>query len=196
MKKSIFLAVAISSLSIGLDAATYDDEWVTKREWPYLTSEALKTRYALTAYLLRDSQVLVEVGGYKTPISGFVDNKTVIVIDPKIEAMSEPQKIHLPIKLQDWNEQEIQGVDYSLVILGMDLHLDDSGWEKLFNLINNSKKTIIEFSSSYKPARKQFTHILDHVTKNSTLVVKLDLSDNDGSSYPEFYPYREIYSLE
>ena len=172
-----------------------NDDWITNKEWPYLTSEALKTRYAITSYLLRDCDTIIEIGGYKTPISDFVKDKNVIVIDPKIEAKNEGKVIHLPIKLQDWNDP-IKSSNYAVVILGMDLHLDDNGWNKLIMLINNSKKTILEFSSFWKPAYEQFKKICELTNKKSKLIVKLDLSENDGSKYPEFYPYRNIHCLE
>ncbi|MDR3646284.1 MAG: hypothetical protein P4L22_01950 [Candidatus Babeliales bacterium] len=171
------------------------EDWITKREWPYLTSQALKTRYALTAYLLNDVDTIIEIGGYKTPIDGFVKDKNVVVIDPKIEAKNEGKVTYLPIKLQDWKD-EVKSTNYAVVILGMDLHLDDNGWNKLIELIKNSKKTVLEFSSSYTPAHEQFKKICASTNKKSNLIIKMDLSENDASQYPEFYPYRNIHCLE
>ena len=191
MRKYFFLLLVTGSCF----AAGAAEDWVTKREWPYLTSEALKTRYAIAAYWLRDHDTVVEIGGYKTPISSFVNDKQVIVIDPKIEAKNDDRVKHLSIKLQEW-DADVKSSNYAVVILGMDLHMDEDAWHKLYRLINSSRKTIIEFSSSYKPAREQFEAICRGTSKKITVNVKLDLSANDGSKYPEFYPLRELYCLE
>ncbi|MFZ0566286.1 MAG: hypothetical protein WAM28_08900 [Chlamydiales bacterium] len=195
IKLLLFLCSCVIT-SILLAVSDNNEDWITKREWPYLTSEALKTRYAITAYLLRDSDTIVEIGGYKTPISDFVTDKTVIVIDPKMKAKNNSQVFHLPIKFQDWEEEQLKNSDYAVVILGLDLHMDNDAWQKLFKLINASRKTVIEFSTSYKPARKQFQYICENINKKPTLTMKLDLSNTDSSKYPEYYPFREIYCLE
>lgn len=177
-------------------SAEKKDAWITNREWPYLTSEVLKTRYAIVAYLLRDYATIVEIGGYKTPISDFVSGKKIIVIDPKIAAKKDSNVTHLSIKLQNWDEKEIENSKYALIILGMDLRdMDDIAWEKLFSLINNATAVILEFSSSYKLAQQQFNSICKKTSKKINMTIKLDLSKNDGSKYHEFYPFREIYFL-
>lgn len=190
-KKCFCLALVVLPCS-GMYA---NEEWITTREWPYLTAEALQTRYAITSYLLRDCDTIIEIGGYRTPISQFVTDKTVIVIDPKIEQKISEKVVHLPLKIQDW-DFSIESANYAVVILGMDLHLDEKGWKKVLELIHGSKRTILEFSDSYKPARQQFQYICENTSKNRTVCVKLDLSENDASPYPEFYPYRNLYCLE
>ncbi len=191
LSKYFLVALVIAHCSL----ICAEEEWITHREWPYLTSEALKTRYAITSYLLRDCDMIIEIGGYKTPISDFVTDKDVIVIDPKIERKITEKVVHLPIKIQDWNGS-IRSSNYAVVILGMDLHLDDSGWKRVFELINGSKRTVIEFSASYKPAHQQFKFICDNITKNKSVGVKLDLTENDTSKYLEFYPHRNLYCFE
>lgn len=172
------------------------EDWIAHREWPYLTSEALKSRYAIAAYLLRGSPMIIEIGGYKTPISDFILDTKVIVIDPKIIPKKEKKVLHVSLKLQDWDDREINAKPFDLIILGMDLHLDDQGWKKLYKLINLSRKTILEFSMSYKPALEQFKKICENITKKPTLTIKLDLSENDQSGYPEFYPFRKMVCFE
>ncbi len=35
MRKALFIILIFSCLAIGLHAVSYDEEWITKREWPY-----------------------------------------------------------------------------------------------------------------------------------------------------------------
>ena len=53
--------------------------------WPYLELEPFKIRSVLAAHFLKDCSEIVELGGYKTPISDFVTGKKVTVLDKLLE---------------------------------------------------------------------------------------------------------------
>jgi hypothetical protein len=99
------------------------------KEWAYLGSRAFQSRYALAAWQLEDVAHIVEIGGYRTPITGFVrtPKKSVTVIDPHITPLSaetllgQPCKVrHVPAFFQDWKEYP---TSYGLVLLGLDFEL-------------------------------------------------------------------------
>ena len=104
--------------------------FIHAEEWPYLLSEPLKSRYAVASYLLRDCDEIIEIGGYKTPISGFVLDKKVTVIDPKTEPKNDKRVRHFPVPFQDWDNQ-ITSLNYGVIILGLDLHLPDESMAKI-----------------------------------------------------------------
>lgn len=60
--------------------------------WTYLNSTAYRTRYAAVGHLLRSSRHILEVGGFLSPIDGFLQEgssaQSVTVLDPTIEGFS------------------------------------------------------------------------------------------------------------
>lgn len=172
-------------------------EEVRKFEFKYLTTEAFKTRSALAAYLLRDCEEIIEIGSYKTPISDFLQHKNikVIAIDPRTPPQHTENIECLPILFQDWQEN-ITHANYGVLLLGLDLHMPDEGWQKLYQLINKSKKTLVEFPRDYPEGVAKFNRIKANVTKKVSLIIKMDFSE---TLFPKFertwglFPLREVY---
>lgn len=158
-------------------------------EWKYLWSEAFKSRSVLAAYFLRDCSTIIELGGYKTPISQFVSkDKKVIVIDPRTDPIDLDNTKHLQISFESWHGELEQ--PYGVVILGIELHMQNEGWHKLFNLIENSEIAVIEVPIEHCHSVDQFNIILQNTNKKITSKILLDLSGNDfgnldGSAPPK-----------
>ncbi len=149
--------------------------------WPYLETEPFKLRYALAAYLLRDCPEIIEIGGYKTPITNFIEApKRITVLDPKVEPYQTERVSHLAIGFQDW--QAWPESQYGVLILGLELHLGQDGWACLYRLIDGSQLTVIEMSLDHVHSTNQFAQIRSRVQKAVTLTALLDLSDNDFSN--------------
>lgn len=168
----------------------------TTQNVPRLNAEAHRTRYAIAADLLRDAEMIVEIGGYRTPISDFVTDKPVVVLHPKLETQITERVKHLPLKFEEWDQAQIAGRSYAVVLLDLDLRLDTVGWEKLCTFINGATHTIIEFSSPYKRARAQYAYILDKIGKQPAFSVKLDFTEPNVQTYAEYTPCRELYSFK
>jgi hypothetical protein len=147
-------------------------------EWKYLYSEPFKTRYVLAADFLKNCDEIIEIGGYKTPISDFVENKKIIVIDPIIEFKQEKDVTHLPILFQKW-DRKVCTDNYGVLILGLDLlGMKEVDWQNLYDLIDKSKVTVLEFSIDYLESKEQFEKILKNVNKHIKMTLTLDLSEN------------------
>ena len=141
--------------------------------WSYLKNSALKTRYAITAWLLRKSKRIIEIGGYKTPITEFVHGKNtyVEVIDPKISSKkpkSGSQKTRLiyhKCDFSDWNNKTAKPFD--LVFLGLDLHSTEktefeniTTFCKFIHFCAAAKSVVIEFPIEFARAKRQVETIL------------------------------------
>ena len=76
---------------------THDD---AGRDIPHLAAPVLTARQALAAHFLHGCPHIIEIGGYKTPITPFLTHtpETVTSVDPKIEPLSidEAQRRALP----------------------------------------------------------------------------------------------------
>ena len=146
--------------------------------WKYLCSEIFKARYAIAAYFLRDCPFVVEIGGYKTPISGFLKPEIKsLVIDPKTNGYEDNSTKHIAKCFQEV-DLNITG-EYGVAILGLDLNATDNDWSKLYTLINGAKTVVVEISVIYKPGQEQFQKILNNTNKIVANQLVIDLSNND-----------------
>jgi hypothetical protein len=169
-------------------------------EWKYLWSEVFRTRYAIAAWLLRDIPYIIEIGGYKTPISDFLrpDQKSV-VIDPRTPSFKNHQTEHIAASFDATTQIILPNSSYGMTLLGLDLGMSNMGWENLFSLINGAKRTIIEIPVEHPTSITQFLKIKAKTNTHITLTMSIDFSKNhlpdmEGSSPPHFK--RDIYVLE
>lgn len=137
------------------------------QKWPYLQSAAFKkARQQRVAKIVAACDTIIEIGGAGAPLSGFLpSDKKVIVIDPEIKRKEEGNIKHIPIGFEKWDEQPTSA-NYAVVILGLELVMPDGAWPKLYELIDRSAMTIIEYSAQNKEARKQFKDIKNSVIKD------------------------------
>lgn len=166
-------------------------------EWAYLETEAFQSRYATAAFLLRDCTEIVEIGGYKTPISGWTaPHQFVTVIDPLTPPHTKGLAKHLPISFQDWDKNLQAPENFGLLILGMDLQgFSENDWNTLYTLIDRAQRVVIGFPTSWKPSKKQFQKILEHTGKKIALQMQFDFSNNDFSQLKNSWPPRTIRAL-
>lgn len=154
-------------------------------EWTYLTSEAFQTRYVLAAHFVKDCANIIEVGGYKTPITTFLTGKhdSVLVLDP----LTEPYEAHMlygrigsvshiPIGFGEAVINIENLGNYGLVMLGMAIRDDHA---KLFDLVKRAAVVVIEFPPDFEPSAKLFHAIISTTGRKIALQLGLDMTGND-----------------
>jgi hypothetical protein len=99
------------------------------REWNYLATPAFQTRYVLAAHHMAGCADVVEIGGYRTPITNFLagPHRSVLVLDPRIAPLELPELRGQPCRVRHlprlFQEHDDYPADYGLVLLGIDLEL-------------------------------------------------------------------------
>jgi hypothetical protein len=171
-------------------------------EWKYLYSEAFKARYVLAARWLADCDCehVFEIGGYKTPIDEFITHRVTSItsIDPRTENYFA---IHdhfyegyatgitrHQAKFPDVRFHAVEPKSYGLVVLGLELHLDDSGWGEFFDLVRNSKRTVFDVVVDHIHSVNQFNKIMAATGAKIETQVTLDLSGNDFGDLTDSAP--------
>ena len=177
-------------------------------EWKYLYSEPFKCRYALAAYLVRDCDPIFEIGGYMTPISDFIDgdnHKLVMVTDPKMRTSFNCIENNCEIRHYSHRWPDVSFVDkdfpkqYGLVVLGLELHLTDTEWQKFYDLVRKSKKTVLGVVPDHIHSLNQYEQIVEATGARKTMEITLDLSENDFGDLTDSAPpktTRRIVVLE
>ncbi len=168
-------------------------------QWLYLKSEAFKTRYVLAANYLKNCSEVIEIGGYKTPISDFLDDRKITVIDPYTNPRNDQMVNHYLGTLDSWaketNKYRPLG-NYGVLILGF--HLEEMSyfaWNYLYELISSSEITIIEFPIDWQPSKDQFSSVLANTNKKIQMRIILDLAGNDFGDSTNSWPPRTMRCL-
>lgn len=169
----------------GLNADDYDLKLDKKHN--YLLTESLQTRYVIAADFLKNCDHIVEIGCFQTPIYNFLTHtpKSVTVIDPFTQNFSSStlrgqacEIKHIKGLFQDINLNLKEG-SYGLVVLGLDLESSkEAEFEvltALANLINNARKTVLEFTPHFKTSRNQVEKLSDMISVRETRSFDLDL---------------------
>lgn len=167
------------------------------KEWKYLYSDAFKIRYVVAAHFLRDCPLVVEIGGYKTPISGFLKpGIKSVVIDPKTDPYEDQFTKHIKDHFQ--NVKLELSEPYGVAILGIEIHLQPEQWESLYEFLRKSQKVVVEVPVEHPPSVNQFEQILLNTGLKIKVAVKMDLSDNDFGDLTDSAPpkcKRNVYLL-
>ena len=152
-------------------------------QWPHLSLPEFKARQAKAAEWVRDCTTILEIGGGQHPITQFaLPAQKVIVIDPAIKRKEEENIYHIPQAFEKWIKvagstgPEGLGTNYAVILLGLQLVMPDNAWPKLVNLIDNSTKTVIEYSLENADAKKQVKQIQRDTHKRIVQELELDLS--------------------
>lgn len=169
--------------------------------WKYLEHPAFNSRQTLAAGNLRDVNIVIELGSYKTSIRPFLHvDQTCYCIDPRLEG-HHPYDIKetFPTKagIPTWLLCQPHG--YGLVMLGMDLALSDSGRHELYELINGARRVVIEFPPAHTPSVIQLEGINRVTNKSIKMTIGLDLRDNDFGDLSSSAPLmaeRKLFVLE
>lgn len=164
-------------------------------ELAYLRSKPFAQRQEKALSFIAECDTIIEIGGAGTPIDTFMKSgqKTIIVIDPEIKEKKEKNVEHVRKKFEEWQQPDfITANTYAVLIFGLALNkMPDNAWNKLYELINNSYKTVIEYSSTYKPAKSQIKAIKKNISKECTHE-ELDVSCVKLQRYKEVHPLRTI----
>lgn len=161
----------------------------------YLHTEPFKMRYALAAYLVKDCEQVIEIGGRQPSFSDFAygPHKRIVILDRRMQ----PPEALPAVPFQD-GEGDPES-DFGIVMMGMDLDLPESGWKRLYELIDRSRRTVIEIPTDELPSVQQLGQIVQRVNKQITLAVGLSLAGNDFGDLTSGSPppcNRRIFVLE
>lgn len=161
----------------------------------YLLSEAAQSRYILAAHYVRDCPHVVEIGGFKTPITRYLTTtpSSVLVLDPKMPAYradtlhGQPCRVrHLAARFQDW-EFDYQPGTYGLVILGCSMKYfsteearREEEWGKLVHLIDRARVAVLEFPVDWRRGADDVQRMLSRAHTRTRLQMDLDMQGSPG----------------
>lgn len=167
-----------------IDASAFQD-------MDYLLSEEAQARYVLAAHYVRECPCVVEIGGFKTPISGYLQRapEAILVLDPLIpeyhaeDWFGTPCRVdHVPGNFQSFDFQLPAG-DYGLVVLGCSLkHFSEDPdarakeWAKLVALIDAARVTVLEFARDWTLGRDGVENLVAHSRTRLHMSLDLDIA--------------------
>ncbi len=177
--------------------------------WPYLESAAFRLRGAVAAHFVRRCPTVVEIGGGRTPMDGYLDDARVevIVVDPFLPDVERPLKHggrarHVRGRFQDivWDVRRPGG--FGLVMLGLELlDMGEEDFANLYALIDAAAVTVLEFAATFATPREQYGLIRANTVVEETLRFTYDLDGNDFGKNADEWPWpvhtkREFHVLE
>lgn len=172
---------------------------------PHLLSPVMSSRQALAAHFLRACDHIIELGGYKAPITPFLTHgpKSVLSVDPKMapfeaeQLHGKPCRVrHVAAKFQRM-EFDIEPDEYGLAILGYSLkgygdrNPDD---EVLFELVDKARVTVIDHAVGFERAQSQLPAVLGRGTVQEICRIDSTLHDEMISGSP--YAHRRLRVFE
>jgi hypothetical protein len=159
----------------------------------YLLSEAAMCRYVIAAHYLQPCPEVVEIGGFKTPITRFLTHSPgrVLVVDPLIEPFVSDERYGQPCRVehvrntfQTYNFQ-LEAGNYGLVLLGASTKYfsdqpvaRESEWQKLRGLVARSKIAVLEHPVEWPLGREIVTRLLAEIEHELVVSIDLDMSQN------------------
>lgn len=162
---------------------------------PHLAAPILAARHAIAAHFLRDCEHIVEIGGYKLPITGFLTHqpKSVLSVDPKMDPLecdelngAACRVRHIAQKFQQL-EFGPEPYSYGLVILGYSLkpygERQPDG-DQLFELIDNAKRSVIDYMIDLERPEAQLPQLLGRGTLQEVHRIDMQFDDADIGGKP------------
>lgn len=162
--------------------------------WEYLKHPALYARHALAAQWLRGDETVFEIGGYETPIAGYLRTapKRIIVVDPLAEPKTETSFAGKPcdvrfmnIDLDDFPADLVDREPYELVFLGMDLDRSQKTIKqdlqtvaRFAYFLSRAKRAVIEFPALWTPSVRLFNALMSVLRPKILFECTLDLTQN------------------
>jgi hypothetical protein len=150
---------------------------------------ASEIRQVLAAHFVRDCPNILEIGGHIRPITSWLTHQPVSVtsVDPKTPPLTLSELNGAPCDVRHI-DKKFQQVDYDyaphsygLVLLGYSLkpfgHRDPLG-ELLFSLIDNAKRTVIEYPPALDRAMSQVPDILARPSLRQVCQFEIKLDDD------------------
>jgi hypothetical protein len=160
--------------------------------WDYLQNPVLQVRQRIAAHFLRDSESVLEIGAFKTPITGFLVHqpKDVTIIDPLAvpftsdELNGRPCRVrHLAITLRELDLNEWRDKRFGLLFCGMDLNREQdepANWLdtvcRFLFLISRAQAPVLEYPVNWQPSAKLFQLILSLLQPRIAADMGIDLT--------------------
>ena len=165
--------------------------------WQYLTTEAYASRLMLAAGYVKGCPIIIELGGYKTPITPFLSYpfEKSINLDPLTESYSDEKTLFLPIDYREYDFSPYMKKDFALVMMRMEIPYS----QVLHNLVCSAKIIVIDYPVNHKVSLQLLDDILLRADLRKKIHLKMDLSctplELSKDSFPP-YPQRESLVLE
>ena len=171
------------------------DHHAPPEDIPHLAAPILTARHALAAHFLRHCAHIVEIGGYKTPITSYLTHRpeSVISVDPKIDPLERgelkgaPCRVrHIAKKFQQI-EMDLEPYSYGLVMLGYSLkpygdRRPDA--EQLFDLVDKARLTVIDYMIDLERPEEQLPRLLGRGTLREVHRIDMQFHDDDIGGQP------------
>lgn len=174
------------------------------QDLPHLSGPAAAIRQVLAAHFVRDCPHILEIGGHRRPVTGYLTHAPLSVtsIDPKTaeyeaeELNGRPCRVrHIARKFQDV-ELDLAPRSYGLVLLGYSLkpfgRREPLG-ELMFSLLDNAGVVVIDYAPELERAASQVPAILSRSTLISHCSFELKLEDPEIAATP--YARRRFHVL-
>ena len=161
------------------------------KEWRYLESEAFKMRYVVAADYMKDMDLVIEIGGYKTPITNFLPASVAAInIDPRSRSKEfDNKKVISGYYPRDFKMPIVE--KYGVVLIGMELYgFTESDWDSLLNLLEQAEKVVIGYPQEWAPSISQHRRILENTGLELKKKVLMDFTGNDFGDLNNSWPPR------
>jgi len=177
-------------------------------EHNFYEHDAFKSRYVLAAHHLRHCKHIVEIGGYRTPISLFLrsQHQSVTTIDPYIKPMvadtlnGAPSTVrHLPMMFEDY---VLSGHEDCFLYMGLDYYDEENrpACAKLKEIVHSFETVVVDYAARYPTGATCFQALelpsaFDRVASVLLEVEGNDWGDLTGSWLPTGLTTRAFYAL-
>jgi hypothetical protein len=171
------------------DGEKAEDRHAAVRDIPHLAAPVLTARHALAAHFLRGCPHIVEIGGYKTPITAYLTHQpqSVLSVDPKIEPLQRDELNGAPCRVRHVARKfqqvtmDLEAYSYGLVMLGYSLkpygeRQPDA--DQLFGLIDLAARTVIDYMIDLARPEAQLPRLLGRGTLSE--VHRIDMQFHDA----------------
>ncbi len=161
----------------------------------YLLCEGARSRYVIAAHFVRDCPVIVEIGGFKTPITAFLERipERVLVVDPIIEPYQGAELHGKPCRIDHVRatyqafEFDLTSGSYGLVCMGLSLkHFSAESksraeeWRKLVELLDHSRTAVIECALEWPLGRECLEGLVAKSNSDVVMHADIDLRHSPG----------------
>ena len=174
-----------------------EDKKEKYNKWDYLSSKPFQIRQEKVAEFLQEKNheeidTIIEIGGAGCPMSQFITDRNVIVIDPAVKRIEDKLVTHIRTSFQKWNVQ-LTSEKYAVVLLGLHLEkMDIKDWQKLYSLINGAQRMVLEYSKKNQIGLDQMQTIAKETRKVMELIAteEFTISSDNSHKYHSIWPDR------
>lgn len=174
-----------------------------RQDMAYLDTESFQCRQVLAAYYLRNCETILEIGGFVSPISDFLQHQPqrVIIIDPRITAGIDQQLHGQPCRFerirgrfQDCGLQLVPR-SYGCAILGyslkgMEADSEQMAWSQLVMLVSQASVAVLEYAPDWPLAEQAMDRLIQALPAPPVLDLGLNLGSTSVQSVE--YPRRRL----